>query len=131
MSIEIRPQYHFRKTDTGLDAWNVKRLTELSSSLPTRKIDPNSIPELHTNHWYMEEGSVPSPSSVIEHFKLINDCDLSYPIILDANGRVMDGMHRICKAIINNIREIDAVQFKTDPDPDYVDCIPSQLPYDA
>ena len=29
--------------------------------------------------------------------QLIDEVDLSYPIILDQNGRVMDGMHHFCR----------------------------------
>ena len=39
---------------------------------------------------------------MIEHIQLVQDCDLEHPIILDHNGRVMDGMHRICKALLEN-----------------------------
>ena len=30
----------------------------------------------------------------------IEETDLEYPIILAADGRVMDGMHRVCKALL-------------------------------
>lgn len=66
----------------------------------------------------------------MEHAKLINEADLSYAIILDAHGRVMDGMHRICKAVMIGTSEIDAVQFHVDPPPDYKNCDPATLPYD-
>ena len=78
----------------------------------------------------MEEGAVPSPLSIVDHVRLIEACDLRYPIILDAQGRVMDGMHRICKALLQDISEIDAVQFLEDPPPAYVNCQPKDLPYD-
>jgi len=131
MSIRIRPQYHVRKTSTGFDAWKVRRLIALAVDLPVVKIDPTSISDIHKNHWYMEANATPSPLSIVNHIKLINDCDLTYPIILDRQGHVMDGMHRICKAILQNLPKIDAVQFITDPEPDYVDCDPKDLPYES
>ena len=128
--MNVRPQYHFRKTATGLDAWDVRRLIKLSENFSIKKVDPSTLPDIHNNHWYMEEGAVPSPSSIVEHVRLIEACDLSYPIILDAQGRVMDGMHRVCKALLQDLPEIDAVQFIEDPEPDYVNCQPKDLPYD-
>ena len=128
--VKIRPQYHFRKTKTGLDAWNVGRLIELSAGLPVQMINPAEAAELHENHWYSHGSVVPTPLSIIEHAQLIQVCDLAYPIILDQQGRVMDGMHRICKAIIDNVVEVPAVRFLVDPTPDYQNCKPEDLPYD-
>jgi hypothetical protein len=128
---KVRPQYHFRKTATGLEAWYVERLIELSRSLPLRHIDPTGIAELSENHWYFHDNSAPTPLSIIEHIRLIDEADLSYPIILDSAGRVMDGMHRICKAVLVGQSTVPALQFEQDPEPDFVDCDPDELPYDA
>ena len=62
--------------------------------------------------------------------QLIDEVDLSYPIILDQDGRVMDGMHRVCRAVREGIDRISAVRFATNPEPDFVDCDPDELPYD-
>ena len=127
---DIRPQYHFRQTDDGVLIWDVRRLVSLSEGLPVQYIDPAQFPELHENHWYFYGDAEPTPASLLEHMALIEACDLSYPIILDANGRVMDGMHRICRAVKDGVTSIPAVQFATDPEPDYVDVSPEDLPYD-
>ncbi len=66
---------------------------------------------------------------MIEHIRLINEADLSYPIILAANGEVMDGRHRIAKAALEGRTTIGAVQFETDPPPDFVGRAPGDLPY--
>jgi hypothetical protein len=42
----------------------------------------------------------------------------------------MDGMHRVCKSLLEGRSEIPAVQFETDPQPDFVNCDPDLLPYD-
>ena len=127
--VRIRPQYHFRKTDSGLDAWNVQRLVNLSRDLPVRLVDPRSFKELQENHWYAHDSTTPTPQSILEHFQLVQACDVSFPIILDKRGCVMDGMHRICRAILDQLAEIPAVQFAIDPEPDYVNCNPNELPY--
>jgi len=62
--------------------------------------------------------------------KLIQECDLAHPIILSSSGRVMDGMHRVCKTLIEGRPTIAAVQFATDSEPDYIDVDIDTLPYD-
>ena len=127
---EIRIQYHLRKTETGFDAWCVQRLIELSEKLPIINIDPNKIAELDENHWYFHDPKlVPSPRSMIDHIRLAQDSDLGHPIILDHNGRVMDGMHRVGKALLEGLETIEAVRFEIDPEPDYIGRRPNELPY--
>jgi hypothetical protein len=46
--------------------------------------------------------------------------DLSYPIILAASGRLMDGGHRIGKAWMEGRTTIAAVRFEADPEPDWI-----------
>jgi hypothetical protein len=66
---------------------------------------------------------------MLAHLELIDAADLAYPIILAADGSVMDGMHRVAKALRERRREIEAVQFAVDPDPDYVGRRPEDLQY--
>jgi hypothetical protein len=51
---------------------------------------------------------------------VINEADLSQPIILSAAGYLMDGGHRLAKAWLLKRQEIQAVQFEIDPEPDEV-----------
>ena len=127
---ELRPQYYFRKTSAGFDIWSVKRLIELSKDFEVFSVTPSAFEELNKNHWYQFEDDVPTPMSLIEHIRQIDVCDLKYPIILDAQGRIMDGMHRVCKAVLQEVTEISAVQFEVDPPPDFQNSHPSELPYD-
>ena len=70
---------------------------------------------LEENVWgrnYGDFREILTPSSVIathqpaDHWKRINDADLSYPILVYFNDNgylnVIDGMHRLSKAVINN-----------------------------
>jgi hypothetical protein len=41
----------------------------------------------------------------------------------------MDGMHRIARALLEGRTTIPAVRFSTDPEPDYRNCRPADLPY--
>jgi hypothetical protein len=64
----------------------------------------------------------------VDHVRLILDCDFTFPIILSSDGRVMDGMHRVCKALLLAHRDIEAVRFARDPEPDYIGVEPDKLP---
>jgi len=66
----------------------------------------------------------------MEHARLIQAVDLSYPIILCSAGRVMDGMHRVAKAAMLGHFTIEAFQFQEDPGPDYIDVPLDDLPYE-
>lgn len=59
----------------------------------------------------------------------MDEADLSFPIILSASGAVMDGMHRVARAVLLGRQEIEAVQFERDPEPDHVGKRPHELPY--
>lgn len=41
----------------------------------------------------------------------------------------MDGMHRVLKALNLGLESIDAVIFEEDPEPDFLDVRPDELPY--
>ena len=42
----------------------------------------------------------------------------------------MDGMHRVCRALVEGLATIRAVRFEDDPEPDHIDVPLEQLPYD-
>ncbi|MGY4025669.1 hypothetical protein ACW5WQ_06870 [Aeromonas rivuli] len=128
--LSIRAQYHFRPAPEGLLAWDVRRLVRLSRALPVRAVPLAQIAELDSVHWYGHGSVQPTVRSIVEHCQLMLAADLAYPIILDSAGRVMDGMHRVSKALMQEATHIDAVQFEQDPVPDFVDCDPDTLPYD-
>ncbi len=94
----MRKQYHFRESEKGLLAWDVHRLIELSFGLPVEQVPLSDIAELDETFWYGLEGDRPTCRSVALHAGLMERVDLSHPIILSSEGRVMDGMHRVCSA---------------------------------
>jgi hypothetical protein len=114
--------------DGRLLIWDVHRLVEQAKSLPVKTVSLSSIHELDESFWF--DGESPTCREVAVHAKLIAETDLKYPIILSAEGRVMDGMHRVCKAFINNLDALSAVQFEVNPAPDYIDADIETLPYD-
>jgi hypothetical protein len=125
----VRKQYHFWPGENGLDAWDVDRLVELSRGLPVKDVEVASIAEIDTVYWFDDGFERPTVRKVVEHFRFIEEVDLSHPIILGFDGRVMDGMHRIAKALLVGLTTIKAVQFETHVEPDYRNCRPEDLPY--
>lgn len=122
----MRKQYYFRPSGRGLLAWDVDRLVHLSSALPTKRVRLRDIREL--DHEWGSDTEKHTWRELIQHVALIEAADLSYPIILSAAGDVMDGMHRIVKAVLRGDADITAVQFEQDPEPDHVGLGPHELP---
>ncbi len=125
----MRQQYHFRSSNEGLLAWDVFRLIELSRECPVVDVQLSNIKELDEEFWYELGGANPTCRNVLEHASLIQSADLSYPIILCHEGRVMDGMHRVCKALLLGHTTVRAVQFPAYLEPDYVGIEADDLPY--
>lgn len=126
----MRKQYHFWPGEHGLDAWDVDRLIELAADLPVQDVRLGSIAELDTVYWFDGRRERPTVRRIVDHVRLIQDVDMRYPIILGHDGRVMDGMHRIARALLEGRETIEAVRFVDHPEPDYRDCQPEELPYE-
>ena len=126
----MRKQYHFWPGATGRDAWDVDRLVELSRELPIEEVPLDSIREIDRVYWFDGERELPTVRRIVDHLRLVQEVDTSYPIILGADGRVMDGMHRIARAMLEGRETIAARRFVVDPEPDYRNCRAEELPYD-
>lgn len=124
----VRKQYHFWPGEHGLDAWDVDRLVELTSDLPVEEVDLNDLFEIDSVYWF-DDWQRPTVRKVVEHFRLVQEVDPSHPIILSPDGRVMDGMHRVARAILEGRASIPGRRLPVLPDPDYRDCRPQDLPY--
>ena len=80
-------------------------------------MDPVTLSSLHEfDEVYWFDTTYPATCrAVVQHAQRIQDVDLAYPIILSADGHVMDGMHRVAKAWMLGQSMITAVQFEHDP----------------
>ncbi len=123
----MRKQYFLRPSSGGFSAWDVDRLIDLTASFPRRTVALSDIRELN-EPWFGSD-EPPTWTALVEHVKQIDEADTSFPIILAADGRVMDGMHRVAKALRAGWRDVQAVQFPVDPPPDYLNVQPADLPY--
>ena len=85
--------------------------------LPVIRVPLNAIAEFDQDCWFGERHA-PTCRAIAEHARRIQDADLAYPIILSADGRLMDGGHRLAKAWLNGDADIAAVRFAVDPEPE-------------
>jgi hypothetical protein len=127
----MRKQYHFVPSENGegYDAWDVDTLVELSTDLPVKEVPVESIRELDTAHWFSADGSPFTVRVLARHMQLVNEVDPSYPIILGSEGQVMDGMHRVVRAMLEGRSTIASVQFEDHPAPNFRSVHPNDLPY--
>lgn len=97
----------------GRHSWSVPRLFELARELPVMDVPLN-----HLSLYYTYEKL--TLREMVMHMKAVNAADLDKPIILDEDGELMDGRHRLMKAMIEGAATIKAVRFDENPSPDSV-----------
>lgn len=98
----------------GNKYWSVSRLIDLAKNL-----EPFEIPMMGLNIYDAYPKNISSARELVAHIKQILEADLSYPIILDDEGEIMDGRHRILKALLEGKETILAVRFDETPCHDY------------
>lgn len=124
----MRKQYHFRQVGEDTYIWDVHRLVELSQNFAMIEIALTEIQELNESYWF--PNTHPTTQEIIDHIQLVQDADLKYPIIVCADGRLMDGMHRVAKAKLQGQLTLQAVKFEVTPQPDFINVDADDLNYD-
>ena len=123
----MRQQYHIRKIDNDFHIWNVNKLINENSMSTTIEVPLDEIAELNENYWNLNSHS--TCNDIALHAKLIFESDLKYPVLLCPNKKIIDGMHRVCKALLENKTTISAIVLPKLPLPDYINVNLDQLPY--
>ncbi len=113
------PEKHSRPIPAGRAVWYTERLWHLACDLPVQTIAVADISEFDQDCWF-GSSHAPTCREVARHAQRIWDADLTYPIILSADGGLMDGGHRLAKAWLLGMPDIPAVRFTTDPEPDEI-----------
>ena len=85
-------------------------MLELSKDLPVMEVPLN-----HLNVWHSYEKL--TLRDMVMHMKAVNAADLNYPIIIDEDGELMDGRHRLMKAMLNGVDTVKVVKFEENPSP--------------
>ncbi len=89
----------------------VRDLIKAAKDLPTFEIPLAGISLSHK----FGDGSV---KSSLYHYKRIENADLDYAIIIDDEGYICDGWHRVAKAILKGHTTIKAKRLTIMPDRD-------------
>ena len=100
--------------------WHTERLWRLAQNLPVKTVPLASITDFDEVCWFPPDGEKPTCRVVAVHAKRIYEADFTYPIILSAEGDLMDGMHHVARAWLLGMEEVQVVQFVEDPEPDEI-----------
>lgn len=70
----------------------------------TKIIIKKLLPQLKINDWgdLSPYEVIQNKNKSIEHYNRIINSDLRYPIIINEEYQIIDGMHRLAKAYLNN-----------------------------
>lgn len=103
-----------QKFTNGKEEWLISNLVSLASKLPIQE-----MPLEHLNIYNLYP-KISSMRGFVMHIKGVLKADLICPIILDDEGYVMDGRHRIAKALLEEHETIKFVRFEETPKPDFI-----------
>ncbi len=102
--------------DGSIPSVRMQQLWDMAAGLPSMKVRVSGLNALDEIRWFSERmQKLPTCRAVAEHARDIYEVDFQFPIILSPSGEVLDGMHRLCKAFLQGLEEIDAVQLDAMP----------------
>jgi len=97
--------------------WDVKRLWALARELPVIELPIEEFSGLFDSRVpFGEEGM--TYRELIDKMRHVQEVDLSFPIILAAEGWLLDGRTRLQKALLEGRDMVSAVRFPETPVPD-------------
>ena len=108
----IKPEAQMARL--GRHQWAVPRLFALARNLPVMDVVID-----HMSVYFTYEKL--TLREMVAHMAAVEVADLDCPIILDEDGCLMDGRHRLMKAILKGHTTIKAVRFDENPSPCRVD----------
>ena len=104
------------KFQDGRQVWGICRLIERAKDLEPFDLPLQAI-YIGENIW----SPITNPKKLAEHMKQKMAADLNCPIILNDQGFIMDGWHRVARALYEGHATIKAVRFDVTPDCDFED----------
>ena len=106
--------------DERFHVWKVPSLWDYAKSFPTELVELKSlVAEIDRMRWF-NPALPPTIRRIVSHCIKIQHADLSYPILIGPQGRVIDGSHRLAKALLEGDKSIKAVRLDTLPPPDLI-----------
>lgn len=101
----------------GDRAWHIETVWRAAEGMPVEEVPLAAIRELDEDCWF--KGGAATVRAVVDHARQIQEADLNLPVILASDGQVLDGMHRIAKAVLSGDALVLAQRLSRDPDPDW------------
>jgi hypothetical protein len=104
------------------EKWSVSRLWAAAKGLPVITVRIEDIPDLFNEGSWLRNWHDPTDPMILFEIARVKDADLSFPVILHPDGYLMDGYHRVCKALMAGMTTIEAVKFTPAslPLPDFI-----------
>ena len=115
--MDEKRETHSRVVAGVREFWWTENLWAAADGLPVVSVPISDIAEFDQDCWF--DGVSPTCREVAEHARRIESADLRHPVVLSADGDLMDGGHRIARAWLDGRDEVDAVRFAVDPAPDW------------
>ena len=95
--------------DGKIYQWEVSYLWKISEGKDVMEIPIQQLfNNLDQRSWFYDTNP-PSVIEMLSHCRRIVQANLEYPIIIDKYGIVIDGLHRLAKAYIEDKKSIKAV----------------------
>ena len=102
----------------GERAWHVESIWKAAEDVAVEPVAIDSIQEIDEDCWF--NGEPATVREVVRHARSIDGADLTRPVILSSDGQVLDGMHRVAKALLEGCATIAAQRLPIDPEPDWL-----------
>jgi len=119
-----RKQTHSNVRDGKRYVWYTENLWPRAAELQVFEIALEEVkawtgrPALDEDCWF--GGRSATLRDVARHCARINATNLQHPIILNDDGSLMDGGHRVCRALLEGRSTVTAVQFSAMPPADEI-----------
>ena len=97
------------------NVWRVDTLVKAASTLDVYEFNLSNISLEDPIRWHMS-----SVRDALAHLDRLRRADISRPIIQRADGCIMNGWHRIIKAMSEGKKFIPAKRFIENPEPDFI-----------
>lgn len=103
--------------------WRVEHLIAASKELPVieQEIEP-LLSQIGNSTWFGGDKK-PTISEILIHIERAFAANLDCPLILSAEGKIMDGSHRLIAAKMKGRKTLPCVRFLCNPPPEHEETI--------
>jgi len=111
-TIEIKKHWDFQEIqtfETHDKRFFIHEALRLSKDLEVKEL---KVSEMYINYTCPYNKTL---RSLVQHMKMVNDADMSFPILMNEDGCIIDGRHRLAKALLNGDETIKVKRFIEDP----------------